>query len=139
MVRPYSRKHPLPKWGKSLLISPAGFSQGSFSQALIAVSNCMFVYFTLSEWFFLILFLFYFWLCWVFLAARGLSLAAASQGYPIVRCPGLSPCWLFLLRRTGSRCMGFSSCGARASLPQGTWELPSPDPLHLRYRRICYH
>ena len=86
MVRPYSRKHPLLKWGKSLLSSPAGFSQGSFSQALVAVSNYMFVRFALSEWFFLILFPFYFWLRWVFLAARGLSLAAASQGCPLVRC-----------------------------------------------------
>lgn len=46
----------------------------------------MFVCFTLSEWFFLILSLFHFWLCWVSLAARGLSLAAASQGCPLVRC-----------------------------------------------------
>ena len=29
-------------------------------------------------------FSFYFWLCWVLVAARGLSLIAASRGYPLV-------------------------------------------------------
>ena len=45
--------------------------------------------------------LFNFWLCWVFVAARGLSLVAASGGYSLLRCAGFS------LR-------GFSCCGARA-------------------------
>ena len=40
-------------------------------------------------------YLFYFWLHWVFVAARGLSLVAAS-------------------RATLLRCGGFSCCGARA-------------------------
>ena len=31
----------------------------------------------------------YFWLCWVFVAARGLSLVAASGGYPSLRVRGL--------------------------------------------------
>ena len=31
----------------------------------------------------------YFWLCWVFVAARGLSLVAASRGYSLVSVPGL--------------------------------------------------
>ena len=30
------------------------------------------------------LFAFFFWLCWVFVAARGLSLVAASGGYSVV-------------------------------------------------------
>ena len=49
--------------------------------------------------FFLILFVYlfiYFWLRWVFVAARGLSLAAVGGGY------------------SSSRCTGFSCCGARA-------------------------
>ena len=51
----------------------------------------------------------YFWLRWVFVAASGLSLVAASGNYSSLRCVGFS-----LLQSTGSRCMGFSSCGTRA-------------------------
>ena len=43
----------------------------------------------------------YFWLCWVFVAARGLSLVAASGGYSLLRYAGFSLPWLL-------------SCGARA-------------------------
>ena len=50
--------------------------------------------------------LFYFWLHWVFVAARGLSLVAVSGGYSSLR-------WLLLLQSTGSRHVGFSSCGTR--------------------------
>ena len=48
----------------------------------------------------------YFWLPWVFVASRGLSLVAA--------CAGFSLRWLLLLRSTGCRRGGFSSCGSRA-------------------------
>ena len=61
-----------------------------------------------------ILFYFYFWLCWVFVAARGLSLVAASVGYSSLQCVGFSLRWLLLLRSTGSRCTSFSSCGTQA-------------------------
>ena len=54
----------------------------------------------------------YFWLHWVFVAVHGLSLVAASGGYSM--CTGFSLRWLLLLRSTGSRCAGFSSCGSRA-------------------------
>ena len=43
----------------------------------------------------------YFWLCWVFVAARGLSLVAASGA---TLCCGAR----------ASHCGGFSCCGARA-------------------------
>ena len=56
----------------------------------------------------------YFWLRWVFVAAHGLSLVVASGGYSSLRCVGFSLRWLLLLRSTGSRCVGFSSCGTRA-------------------------
>ena len=56
----------------------------------------------------------YFWLRWVFVAARGLSLVAASGGYSSLRCAGFLLCWLLLLWRMGSRRVGFSSCGAQA-------------------------
>ena len=52
----------------------------------------------------------YFWLCWVFVAVRGLSLVVASGGYSSLRCTGFSLRWLLLLRSTGSRRAGFSSC-----------------------------
>ena len=56
----------------------------------------------------------FFWLCCVFVAARGLSLVAASGGYSSLWCMGFSLRWLLLLRSTGSRHTGFSSCGSRA-------------------------
>ena len=34
--------------------------------------------------------IFNFWLCWVFVAVRGLSLVAASEGYSSLRCAGFS-------------------------------------------------
>ena len=58
----------------------------------------------------------YFWLRWVFVAARGLSLVAASRGYSSLRCAGFSLRWLLLLQSTGSRPAGFSSCGTWASV-----------------------
>ena len=77
-----------------------------------------------------------FWLRWVLVAARGLSLVAASGGYSSLRCAGFSLRWLLLLRSTGSRRVGFSSCGSRAlecrrsscgsraQLLRGMWDLP---------------
>ena len=59
-------------------------------------------------------FFLYFCLHWVFVAACALSLAAASRGYSSLRCVGFSLWWLLLLQSTGSRHMGFSSCGSRA-------------------------
>ena len=56
----------------------------------------------------------YFWLCWVFVAARGLPLVAASRGYSSLRCAGCSLRWLLLLQSTGCRRAGFSRCGSRA-------------------------
>ena len=67
--------------------------------------------------FFLNLFIYlfiYFWLHWVFIAARRLSLVAASGGYSSLQCAGFSLQWLLLSRSTGSRCAGFSSCGSWA-------------------------
>ena len=87
----------------------------------------------------------YFWLCWVFNAARGLSLVAASGGYSSLQCAGFSLWWLHLLRSTGSRRAGsvvvacrvsscgsqaleheLSSCDARAYLLRRMWDLSGP-------------
>ena len=69
----------------------------------------LFIYFWLCCVFFLnlfILFIYYFWPHWVFVAVRGLSLVAGSGGYSSLR-------WPLLLQSTGSRHAGFSSRGAR--------------------------
>ena len=60
------------------------------------------------KFFFLIylLFIFYFWLCWLFVSVQGLSLVAASGGHSSSRCVGLSLLRPLLLRSTGSRCVG---------------------------------
>ena len=59
-------------------------------------------------------FLINFWLRWVFVAVCGLPLVAASGGYSSSPCAGFSLWWLLLLRSTGSRRMGFRSCGTPA-------------------------
>ena len=48
----------------------------------------------------------YFWVCWVFVSVRGLSLVAASGGHSSSWCAGLSLSQPLLLRSTGSRCEG---------------------------------
>ena len=60
------------------------------------------------------IYLIYFWLHWVFIAARGLSLVVMSRGYSSLWCAGFSLRWLLLLRSAGSRHAGFSSCGSQA-------------------------
>ena len=100
-----------------------------------------------SRTIFLYLFIYfiYFWLRWVFVAVRGLSLVAASRGYSSLRCPSFSLRWLLLLRTRalgtqasvavtrGLSCCGsraleqrLSSCGAWAQLLHGMWDLPGP-------------
>ena len=55
-------------------------------------------------------FFFIFWLHWVFVAAHRLLLVVASGSYSSLQSAGFSSQWL-LLWNTGSRCVGFSSCG----------------------------
>ena len=69
---------------------------------------------------------------------RGLPLVAASGGYSSLQHVGFSLQWLLLLQSTGSRHVGFSSCGSwalehrlnscdtRAYLLRGMWDLPRP-------------
>ena len=54
--------------------------------------------------FFFFNYLFIFWLRWVFVAARGLSLVMASGGHSSLWCVGFSSRWLLL--STGSRHVG---------------------------------
>ena len=70
---------------------------------------------SLLIYFFKVLFFYiFYWLYWVFVAPRGLSLGAASRGYSLVELHGLliavaSCCGAQSLGHTG-----FSSCYARA-------------------------
>ena len=76
----------------------------------------------------------YFWLCWVFVSVRGLSLVAASGGHSSSRCAGLSLSRPLLLRSTGSSRAGSvvvahgPSCSAAYGIlpDQGS----NPYPLH---------
>ena len=76
----------------------------------------------------------YFWLCWVFISVRGLSLVVASGGHSSLRCAGLSLSRPLLLRSTGSRRAGSvvvahgPSCSAACGIfpDQGS----NPCPLH---------
>ena len=56
--------------------------------------------------------LFNFWLRWVFVTARGLSLVALIGGCSSLQCAVFSCQWLLLLQSMDSRHAGFSSCGA---------------------------
>ena len=103
-------------WWECKLIQPLWRTVWRFLKNLkIELPYAPYVFFNLC-----ILFI-YFWLRWVFVAARGLSLAAASRGYSSLWCAGFSLRWLLLLQSMGSRHAGFSSvtrrlsiCGSRA-------------------------
>ena len=43
----------------------------------------------------------YFWLCWVFVAVRGLSLVVVRGGYSSLRCAGFSLQWLLFVVEHG--------------------------------------
>ena len=55
----------------------------------------------------------YFWLCLVFVAARGLSLVTVSGG-TLLPCVGFSLRWLLVLFGTQAPEHGLSSCDIRA-------------------------
>ena len=84
--------------------------------------------------FFKIYLFIYFWLCWVFVSVRGLSLVAASGGHSSSRCVGLSLSrplllWSTVSRRAGSAIMAHGpSCSAVCGIfsDQGS----NPCPLH---------
>ena len=82
-------------------------TQGYFA-ALLGDPCCFFFFF------FNINLFIYFWLHWVFIAESRLSLVVSSEGYFSLWCAGFSLQWLLLLWSTGSRCVGFSSCGTQA-------------------------
>ena len=76
----------------------------------------------------------YFWLCWVFVSVRGLSLVAASGGHSSSRWAGLSLSRPLLLRSTGSRRTGsvIVAHGPSCSVACGIFpdQGSNPCPLH---------
>ena len=87
------------------------------------------------DFIYLFIYLFiYFWLCWVFVSVRGLSLVVASRGHSSSRCAGLSLSRPLLLRSTGSRRAGSAivahglSCSAACGIFPGQGS--NPCPLH---------
>ena len=87
-----------------------------------------------SLFFFFIVLFIYFWLCWVFVSVRGLSLVAASGGHSSSRCAGLSLLPPVLLRNTGSRRAGSVIVAHRPSCSAACGIFPNqgsnPCPLH---------
>ena len=81
---------------------------------------------SLGYFFFIFIYLLYFWLYWVFLAARGLPLVVASRGYSVVAEHGLLLAVTSLVAESGSRHTGFSSCGSLAQSLRGIRHLPRP-------------
>ena len=83
---------------------------------------------------FLINLFIYFWLHWVFVSVRGLSLVAASGDHSSSRCTGLSLSRPLLLRSTGSRRAGSAGVAHGPSRPAARGIFPdqgsNPCPLH---------
>ena len=98
-----------------------------------------YIYIPQTQWFLFfvnlfIYFIIYFWLCWVFVSVRGLSLVVASGGHSSSRYVGLLLSRPLLLRSTGSRRAGSvvvahgPSCSTACGIfpDQGS----NPCPLH---------
>ena len=77
-----------------------------------------------------IIYLFYFWLHWVFVAAHGLPLVVVSGGYSSLCCMGFSLWWLPCCPR--AQVLGFSSCSTRA---QKLWPTGLVAPRQVRPSR----
>ena len=75
----------------------------------------------------------YFQLCWVFIATHGLTLVVANRATLCCsarasRCSGFSYCraWALGTRASVVAACRLSSCGTRAQLRHGMWDLPGP-------------
>ena len=81
----------------------------------------------------------YFWLCWVLVSVRGLSLVVASGGYASSRCMGLSLSRPLLLRSTGSRRAGsvVVAQGPSCSTACGIFPDQGSNPCPLHWQADC--
>ena len=76
---------------------------------------------------FIYLFIYYLWLCWVSVSARGPPPVAASGGHSSSQCAGLSlsrP----LVAEHRLQMRRLSNCGSRAQLLRGMWDPLRPGP-----------
>ena len=92
--------------GSLACCSPWGCKESDMTECLD--NNTKFVY------------LVYFCLCWVFIAARRLSLAVLSRAYSLSRCSAQASCggWLPLLWSTGSRAQPQQLWGTGLAAPR---------------------
>ena len=70
--------------------------------------------------------LLFFWLCWVFVSVRGLSLVAAIGGHSSSRWRGPLTITASLVAEHRLQARRLSSCGSQAQLLRGMWDLPRP-------------
>ena len=95
--------------------------------------GCHFLFFFKEFLLFIYLFI-YFWLCWVFVSVRGLSLVVASGGHSSSWCACLSLSQPLLLRSTGSRRAGSVVAAHGPSCSTACGIFPdrgsNPCPLH---------
>ena len=117
-------------------LNTAGFDLRNFGDFCICIHQGVsnFLIISLSDLFIYFYLFIYFWLHWVFVAAQGLSLFAVSRGYSSLRCTRASHCGSFSC--CGAQALvtcasvvaarGLSSCGTRAQLLHGMWDLPGP-------------
>ena len=90
-------------------------NRGQQTTALVPILPTTCFVFFLTFWGGVFIYLFiYFWLCWVFVSVRGLSLVVASGGHSSSRCAGLSLSRPLLLAEHRLRTRRLSSCGSRA-------------------------
>ena len=127
------------------MVSPGGCQHlgGGKNEELLFFFNFIYL--------FIYLFI-YFWLCWVFVSVRGLSLVAASGGHSSSRCAGLSLSGPLLLRSTGFKRAGSvvvahgPSCSMACGIfpDQGSnpcplhWQADSQPLRHQRSPKSCF-
>ena len=140
----------LPSGSRPLL--PARLSQEKQPPQPCFEDGLMPLFFFLKANLFIYLFI-YFWLCWVFVSVRGLSLVAASGGHSSSRCAGLSLSRPLLLRLAGSRRAGSvvvahgPSCSAACGIfpDQGSnpcpphWQADSQPLRHQGSPCLCFY
>ena len=89
------------------------------------LQRCFFVFCFFIHLFYLFIYLFFGCIESLLPCVGFLKLSRVGD-YPSMWCTGFSLRWLLLLRSTGSRRAGFSSCGTRAQSLRGTWDPPRP-------------
>ena len=115
---------------------PLWFVTGYWNSSLCYTVQNLILFYLLGFFFKFIYYLFiiYFWLCWVVVSVRGLSLVAASGGHCSSQCPGLLLSRPLLLQSTGSRRAGsvVVAHGPSCSMACGIFpdQGSNPCPLH---------